>query len=311
MVYICGFCDRNIHANANAIECSLCKHWYHANCVGLNKATLQHYVQEQKKSNGHKWLCENCQDVDNQTDINVTLGSQIHNVTEDARIEAIFVKHFSSFKTDLLQSIETCTAGLTELKSRVAELEMENRTLKECLANIKVNGEVGTSQIDELYTIEKSVRELEDRNKRKCNLIIYGIPENAVNDDSNRSDDENAVKDAIRFLLPDHAVNSLHPKRLGKYDRGKRTPRPLKITLENEKAVFDAIKKGSDLKKHTVFSGIYISSDKTILQRTLYRMVKEDLQKRTADGEEGLKIRYISGIPTIVRDTLSPDNQEN
>lgn len=89
--------------------------------------------------------------------------------------------------------------------------------------------------------------------------------------------------------------------RLGKYDSSRQSPRIIKITLSEEKYVHDAIRNTKKLLDSDDLKHIKISMDRTKRQIEYYKSVKSALDNRISSGENNLKIKYINGIPQIVK----------
>nr|CAI5858130.1 unnamed protein product [Callosobruchus analis] len=170
------------------------------------------------------------------------------------------------------------------------------------LKELKTSIEKHKPQTDS-FSYEEVVQEVFDRNQRMCNLVIFGVQE----DQSLRTArerqtfDSNKVKRILEVLSYEGESNSVKPIRLGKFDATKRYPRPLKIKLDDENTVHRLIKKAGDLKNHADVSSVNIAQDRTPRQISFYRQLKTELNNRIANGEVGLKIKNIRGIPTIVQ----------
>nr|CAI5843236.1 unnamed protein product [Callosobruchus analis] len=167
------------------------------------------------------------------------------------------------------------------------------------LKELKTSIEKHKPQTDSFSYEERCLIEI----KRMCNLVIFGVQE----DQSLRTArerqtfDSNKVKRILEVLSYEGESNSVKPIRLGKFDATKRYPRPLKIKLDDENTVHRLIKKAGDLKNHADVSSVNIAQDRTPRQISFYRQLKTELNNRIANGEVGLKIKNIRGIPTIVQ----------
>lgn len=202
-------------------------------------------------------------------------------------------------------------ASVSNYSTRITVLEKENNDLKETIVKIQNQNPMEMTSDQQLIRMEKTIREMEERSRRKCNIVVFGITESITDGKSDTDLEETKIRNLIQVLLRSHETFTLNPKRLGKFDPHKTTSRPLKISLSNEKAVFEIIKKATTLKNNPDFAGVTISTDKTPMQQALYRSVKEELTRRSSNGEEGLQIKYKHGIPTIVHNNAHPENQEN
>ncbi|VEN41371.1 unnamed protein product, partial [Callosobruchus maculatus] len=146
---------------------------------------------------------------------------------------------------------------------------------------------------------EQVIQEINERNKRKRNLILYGLPEQdqQLSSVMRIEKDESQVREIISSM--DHAlvIDNFKPIRLGRYDEGK--VRPVRITLQHDNDVFVAMKNAKSLKTGR-YKHIQISFDRTLKQRQYFKEVKAELDAKNASGTEKYKIRHVDGIPKIV-----------
>lgn len=57
--------------------------------------------------------------------------------------------------------------------------------------------------------------------------------------------------------------------------------------------------------------GMHVGPDQTPLQRECYASLRRTLKERTENGESDLAIRYMRGLPAIVKqETKPPKNQQ-
>nr|CAI5819237.1 unnamed protein product [Callosobruchus analis] len=80
------------------------------------------------------------------------------------------------------------------------------------------------------FNFEEVVKETEERNSRKQNLIVYGLPENNLSKHEQETQDDNNIKKMLEVLSSDARL-TVKPIRLGKFDPTRPKPRPL--TLSN------------------------------------------------------------------------------
>lgn len=187
--------------------------------------------------------------------------------------------------------------SLIEIKSLITTLQQEIASLKAQIANNKTISDTPAS-----FSMEEVISEIENRNLRKSNLVIFGIQEdNSLTTEQRKEYDETFVTKVFKHLLPesDFAIN--HNFRLGKFDSTKNTSRPTKVIFSNSTIPHLAIKNAFKLKDHTEYKNLSISFDKTPKQQEQYKKLKEVLEARIKSGETNLKIKYIHGTPQIVQ----------
>ncbi|KAJ3641612.1 hypothetical protein Zmor_028109 [Zophobas morio] len=181
---------------------------------------------------------------------------------------------------------------INELKEVTVALQNEIKLLKSAISTRS------QSPTNSLLDIEKIIQEISEREKRKCNIIIYGN-----NEENNTSKDEQSAVDTVfvKDVLSSLSVtdnDNIKPIRLGKFDATKTDRRrPIKIILPSENSVISVLRMSKELKKSTRFNNISITRDRTPMQLELYRNTKIELNQRIANGESNLRIRYDRGIP--------------
>lgn len=145
-------------------------------------------------------------------------------------------------------------------------------------------------------SVESVISELEERQKRSVNVIMFGIPETTLDDatiDERKQHDTSEVDKALS-TLPDPATPVMLV-RLGKLDPAVTGPRPLKVVMQNREAAINILKNSKKLG-----TGISAKNDLTPYQREYLKNLRLELEARTEKGEKDLTIKYIGGRPTII-----------
>ncbi|KAJ3649718.1 hypothetical protein Zmor_021443 [Zophobas morio] len=204
---------------------------------------------------------------------------------------------FRDIKAVITSMKDEFTASLRKLKE---DFENQLSTLKSSLTQQTVSN---SDQFEEI------VQEVIERQKRKPNLIVFGVPEqsSAINGSERSELDKAAVNDILTTVRPEFSISSnMKIQRLGRFQTNSRH-RPIKIVLDDESEVHKFIKNAKVLKANTAFSNISLSFDKTAKQIQLYNEVKTQLNARINSGEVNLRIRYLHGVPKIVKsESFSP-----
>lgn len=138
---------------------------------------------------------------------------------------------------------------------------------------------------------EEITGEIMERQRRSCNVIIFNMDENG--------DDITKVNKIFNDLINED-VSVQTAVRVGK--KNKSGFRALKISLKDPVIASKIIRaKRTPLKSQN----IYISADLTTNQRASLRKIQTDLEARKNNGEDGLVIKYVNGLPTIVKKSLN------
>lgn len=181
---------------------------------------------------------------------------------------------------------------LKDLKALILKLQNDILDLK------LENSGSRSSIIDDNF--EQILEEINQRNIRKSNLVIFGVVEQdqGLSASVRVENDKTEVTNILQVIDPDLNVPSMKPIRLGSYNTTKN--RPIKISLNDEKDVHNVIRKVNVLKNNRSYKNISISFDRTPRQLEYYRNLRKNLKEREDGGENNLKIKYIKGIPKII-----------
>lgn len=196
-----------------------------------------------------------------------------------------------------------CEQGLHQIPKilgLINELRNEIRELKDARAS----GAAGSISQDspppeQGICNEEIISEMMERSKRSQNVIIFGCVEEGTCRREQESRDVDMVQDILREVnLTEQSVN---PVRLGKYDPTRENrSRPIKLRLTSPDCVSHIMRRFKKLKSQPRFSMLSVVPDRTPQQRSLYRQIRQELDRRLNDGEVDLKIKHVRGVPTIV-----------
>lgn len=188
---------------------------------------------------------------------------------------------------------DTCNRTVDQF----TELKLMLKSIEERISGLEHRPDELPPQV-----FENLVRETKERIQRENNVIIYGVPENLVDDDV-------STVESI-FKSVGHTggvpVQSGAVTRLGV--SGGRKPRPIRVVCSDLSAVRSVLKHKNKLRDTRDFKNIYINRDETLYQRNLYSKCKESLRSRTDSGETGLRIKYVNGVPTVVSAGVTQKN---
>lgn len=182
---------------------------------------------------------------------------------------------------------------LNSLKAVIISLQNDLREIKSnSVKNLSSNIE-----------FEDVMQEFEERQKRKSNVIIFGVSEqNSDLDKKARLQEEKqAVTEFFNEISPNELTETVSIFRLGKYNATSRKPRPIRVRLANEQSVHDLIHKFAAVRnKNRNLKDISISFDRTPKQLEHLKKLKIELAERQKAGEMNLNIKFIRGYPKII-----------
>lgn len=287
---VCPHCKRLVIDRG--IQCdSDCSRWFHPECVGLNKTEYSAYANDVNK----KWTCDR---------VDCYLPNQDPLLVISANVTALLEK-FSTLATkdEFKTEIEEVKMNIASLSTQIADLEPRLSTVEAKISALEQRtGNVGENSNFNSANYENVIAEINDRNARARNIILFKIPESSSQDVQAK---RNHDKTLIKIILT--ASNLEEEDLVTFYRLGKTTAtnhRPLKVVLVNkEKAIklLRNFKRDVVVKINASLSETSISSDKTPAERGFLADLRSQLNDRIGKGETGLTIKFFNGTPKIVQ----------
>lgn len=256
----CVNCNTAIKPSSSTITCDGCNGMLHTSCSKLSDDEIRITRSAKRRV---KLFCTKC-------DCNLDQFAKIINSINDLKVE---------FTANVSQQI----ASLRE------ELNLRIDTIQQQL----VDGAVTRAGVD----FEEVVNEVNERQIRSKNLIIFGVGEQVGELKDRVGDDERVICEILHVISPDAGRAVVKVTRIGRVaDEGR--PRPIKVVLADQFVARKILR----LKKNLInsnFPRIVIRDDKTPRQLEFLRSVQSSLKSRIDAGEKNLTIRYIGGIPQV------------
>ena len=187
----------------------------------------------------------------------------------------------------LTKEIGAVKEDLQSTKAALAETDQEISKLKKELTEVKKSAQENVSGLDNrVNALEQDAKKQKtvsdnnlkylinlDRNDRRKNVIIFGVPEDGVNltiREATATTDDDKCKLLLGFIEAPVYEKVMEMFRLGKATEGK--VRPIKLKLQSSTdatAIFDVKEKLKDVNDHT----IYIKPDKTKAEVEEFRRI--------------------------------------
>lgn len=197
-------------------------------------------------------------------------------------------------KTDsILMEQNKLKNEISELRSRYNSAELKIESLEKDIQKLKKTSSSAANQTDAVHHCEDMLSEMRERVYREKNIIITGIPELiSTKLDERIKHDMNEVTKIVKMAN----VNSIpvHCMRLGKYKPG--SSRSIKAIFATSDDVKNILKNRSNVE-----GDIKIFSDITPQQQKYLKNIKDQLKTRVSNGEDNITIKYIRGVPKIVK----------
>lgn len=279
----CKTCNKTFtNKRDKLIECERCVSWICLGCSGLTKDEYKICNREDSKIH---WYCIECN------------AQAVAAVKTDNLIEEKCKQYFESFKTEMK-----------------AHLEESLEPVKEDLATFKTvqqdkNEELATAiQEQRTRTVSDSVKEMQEREERRCNIILFNVPESkAVEPEDRKAEDQGAVNELCDALSINIEIDN--PIRLGKKTE---RPRPLRFTTDNTRQVSEmlaASRRIPDLES-TTLSNVVVKRDLTPLEREEHKLLLDQRRLRIEESQQkGEDARWVIRKGRVVNIARRPRNQ--
>ena len=261
----CKICDVMVKYGVKGIKCDVCENWCHIECVGMEEKTYKHY------SKGNlQWVCEICMKV--KID-NTQMYEMIGDLLKMTKIER---KNNEQERAQLIEMMKDMSEKITMLEGVILK---------------KVNEKVKGIEKDVIIKVKEEIGQELEKFKRRKNIVIYGLPEGEgrTEKEAYQMDHDN-VQQLIREIGTD--VETFRIIRLGK-QKIKNKTRPIKVELSEEAEKYKILKKAANVRnlEAAKFKSIIITTDMTVKQRELEKILREDLKNRREAGETDIKIK--------------------
>ena len=213
---------------------------------------------------------------------------------------------------NLRKEIETLQDERDELSNLVAKIIERLESLERKLSENQHSGRTMYNETKMEEKIAEGIKEHQERERKKPNLIIFGIEESNSEDvEERKNHDKTFCERLIKDVLKVEDETKIEVTvRLGKPKRREGTeevngnqpstisgenpkPRPLLVRFENEKMKWSVLSNAKNLKYCKEEAGLRrlsIVPDQTVKERDEYRMLRIQLETRRANGETGLYI---------------------
>ncbi|KAJ3649987.1 hypothetical protein Zmor_021700 [Zophobas morio] len=155
-----------------------------------------------------------------------------------------------------------------QIDNRVTAVENDIKLLKDEIAHVRNMGEASTNS----YCVDDMLEEIEERNERACNVLLFNIPESLESTSNDKiNDDLKVIEDIVTPL-----ETFPKPKKSLGWEFLRLTP--LKI---DAREMLRSNKSNNNRYRH-------FHPDLTTKQREHTNIVKKELKDRAAKGESKL-----------------------
>ena len=198
----------------------------------------------------------------------ITLND-IKTLIEDLRTDVI-----STLKDEVNKLKDT----ISSLQLQVKSLEDKNRFLQWKFESF--DAELQTLKEGPVDLMDSITAEVEDRTRRKCNIVIYGLPE-CSSDDPEETDKTKCANIMTAVSCDIDGIVSVN--RIGKPNETR--PRLLKVQCKNLEFRNLLLRRAKELRKSARYKGIFINPDRTPIEQRQYKALLKELKERKDSNE--------------------------
>lgn len=225
-------------ANSDFVSCVTCPTMYHVSCS----------KKARKNSAGsYEKCCSSAPMTKNE--FAVELATQMDTLRED--LKKVITESISESLLKVSERLDTVEANVSELSEKVASLEGRHSTGSD---------PVGTEEL---------LAEMADRERRACNVIVFGVA-------PDESKDDIEVNNDIFRSIPDLPI-AIRAQRLA---GGRSNIKPVKVSFVNKSDALCVLRNKANLSR----LNIVVKNDITPLQKEHIRRLNSELQRRIQGG---------------------------
>lgn len=199
---------------------------------------------------------------------------------------------------DINQEVSELKTENSDMRDKLKTLESDIKLIKTThLQNEQAPSTSGVCSTS--YSAQEDMfHELEERQRRMNNIIVVGIKEPIEkNAKIRQKHDQDQVMEILKKIYENKdCPTPLKYSRLGKYNPDK--TRLIKVSLQSTDEVKFTLRNKSKLPENT---NIRVYADQTPAQKAYLHTIQEELKTREKNGELDIGIKYIKGIPKIVK----------
>ena len=259
--WVCKMCDEEFgDRDDKFVVCGRCEEPYCIECLGM-RADQCNLLSDP----AFHWYCPNCK------------APALHAVRDDfdieERCEAFFEKLSGRMqKLEMAMSkkaekveVEGIRNNIEHFRSSTSELTKELEKLSSEVEELKSNRAEGTEEVAAMY-----INEMEDRNRRKPNLIIFSIGESEDPDPIKRKETDIANVSKIFEEITSTTIEITDCRRLGKrkLKNEQQNPRPMRVSVSDQHQRDNILKSAKKLRENDETKHITIRNDMTPRERT-------------------------------------------
>ena len=253
---------------------------------GRKESTKCANCNKEVKKNDNGVQCDKCGGWYHAGCHGVSLG--FYRALQENKDQQWFCKPCRQEMKQMEDRIKQLTKEKEELKEKLKEFEHKWETFKE---DLKQDTVTSTVEIV-MERMSDHLKEIEERNNRRKNLVIYNIPESeSQNPQDRKTDDLVKCCDIFEASLKVTEYEIENTVRLGKKESNRKRPLLVKMMRESDK--INILKNAKNLKDETEpwKKRLGITRDMTKMEREREGELRRELKQKKDQGEQGWMIR--------------------
>ena len=310
----CLACERVITDEVKALQCDKCCDkcaWKCIECLGISVDTYEMLLVD--STSNLRWFCDSCEltvmtkkndgaNAEGKMDEVLKLLEQLLDKSNNIEHRLNSIDKRLDDKADS-STVAQLEARIATVENRLEKTAVESASMGGVKGEVRVetSTETGGSRAD---LIEVNLNEIQDRNRRTGNVIIFNIEESSSEDPVERKlYDMTEVTDLVTAEMGITTTIS-NPVRMGPRKENMKWPRPLRIEVENETTKWKILKASKNLStsgKETSRK-IFMKKDMTPLERERDKdLRKQLLEKRNQAENSGDGTKWIIRRGKIIK----------
>ena len=272
---VCKHCKEvSVSEDDQTVTCERCEDFI---CISCSKLSSEEYLFLQKTKLLH-WFCRDCEKP--------TLGARKSGKPVEEHSES---KSLNDVVNSLSEMVRSLSEKLSSLCNELTEVKAQLKNTEEM--------EVKNKIADLSEVASESSRELLDRERRKSNLVWFGIPESTAPDAKDREMDDTAfVVDCCSKVL-NTPVDITSCKRLRSKDAATNTCRPLLVTVKDPAQVWSVLKTARKLGESADYKSVFVKKDSTPLERAVFRKKWQEKIRRKGTENQVIHFQAVKTTP--------------
>ena len=282
----CGVCSNEVDGKEKAMQCDLCNRWVHTACCSMPDDLYKTLVKHEKKRTGVKWFCKVCEIHFGKVKLEIKIVEERQVVVEVKQValegDLMEIKReVGALKQELKEFVKVKQqmeeVESVEMKGKYDELKTELSEIKKSYSDTVQSGNVVGDSVRNSTAmpnreIKVEVSELMEREKRKNNLVIFGIEE---------TNDEFATKDKVNEIVRAVGLEENKIKYFGRVGRlvAGAKPRIVRVVCEDNETKRKFLKESNRLKTMDGFANKYVAMDLTKAQQLQDKNLREKLKE--------------------------------